>query len=187
LKSGFREFNIEMQGDWAPIDQIVTAMKQDRADLDVRDNAALTGILQSYDDVGRFELKDGWMRKLARDQRMHGSHQYANNTHAENSQESNVYAKPNARPWSRNGAKPWIRPSPWTRVKQEVKEEYNAHNTSYDKTKPAPPPGLHWKRYVDSGTLWWYYEGPLGKWWAVPEHADQIITSAIIKEFEQEE
>merc|ERR1711920_1182870 len=30
---------------------------------------------------------------------------------------------------------------------------------------PGPPPGLHWTRYHDDGEVWWYYEGPLGKWW----------------------
>jgi len=34
---------------------------------------------------------------------------------------------------------------------------------------PSPPPGDHWKKFTDGGTLWWYYEGPLGKWWCTDE------------------
>lgn len=32
--------------------------------------------------------------------------------------------------------------------------------------KPPPPPGEHWTKYEDDGTFWFYYEGPLGKWWS---------------------
>lgn len=31
--------------------------------------------------------------------------------------------------------------------------------------KPTPPPGVHWTKYEDEGNLWWYYDGPLGKFW----------------------
>ena len=30
---------------------------------------------------------------------------------------------------------------------------------------PSRPPGDGWTQYEDHGVLWWYYEGPLGKWW----------------------
>lgn len=30
---------------------------------------------------------------------------------------------------------------------------------------PPPPPGSNWTKYADEGTVWWYYEGSLGKWW----------------------
>mmetsp|Transcript_34341 Transcript_34341/g.80370 ORF Transcript_34341/g.80370 Transcript_34341/m.80370 type:complete len:309 (+) Transcript_34341:135-1061(+) len=32
-------------------------------------------------------------------------------------------------------------------------------------SKPLPPPGPHWTQYCDQGCLWWYYEGPMGRWW----------------------
>lgn len=31
--------------------------------------------------------------------------------------------------------------------------------------KPLPPPGAGWSKFVDDGHFWWFYEGPLGKWW----------------------
>jgi hypothetical protein len=32
---------------------------------------------------------------------------------------------------------------------------------------PPRPPGEYWTQYTDEGQdkVWWYYEGPLGKWW----------------------
>ena len=30
---------------------------------------------------------------------------------------------------------------------------------------PSRPPGDGWIQYEDHGVPWWYYEGPLGKWW----------------------
>mmetsp|Transcript_150952 Transcript_150952/g.485109 ORF Transcript_150952/g.485109 Transcript_150952/m.485109 type:complete len:126 (+) Transcript_150952:1-378(+) len=37
--------------------------------------------------------------------------------------------------------------------------------SSADPRAPPLPPGECWVRYTDKGVLWWYYEGPLGKWW----------------------
>lgn len=35
--------------------------------------------------------------------------------------------------------------------------------------RPSPPGGrnskLSWTKYEDEGTIWWFYEGALGKWW----------------------
>jgi len=31
--------------------------------------------------------------------------------------------------------------------------------------RPPNPPGDHWVKYTDDGALWWFYDGPLGKWW----------------------
>ena len=31
---------------------------------------------------------------------------------------------------------------------------------------PESPPGEHWKKFDDEGHIWWYYEGPRGKWWS---------------------
>eukprot|EP00428_Durinskia_dybowskii_P003847 CAMPEP_0170281888 /NCGR_PEP_ID=MMETSP0116_2-20130129/40964_1 /TAXON_ID=400756 /ORGANISM="Durinskia baltica, Strain CSIRO CS-38" /LENGTH=330 /DNA_ID=CAMNT_0010533231 /DNA_START=26 /DNA_END=1018 /DNA_ORIENTATION=- len=30
---------------------------------------------------------------------------------------------------------------------------------------PDDPPGDHWTKYTDDGVLWWFYDGPKGKWW----------------------
>lgn len=39
---------------------------------------------------------------------------------------------------------------------------------------PPPPPGKHWEQFDDEGVLWWYYEGPLGKWFT---YDGQILQS----------
>lgn len=31
--------------------------------------------------------------------------------------------------------------------------------------RPPHPPGDNWVKYTDDGVLWWFYDGPLGKWW----------------------
>ena len=30
---------------------------------------------------------------------------------------------------------------------------------------PDKPPGEDWKAFIDDDLKWWYYDGPLGKWW----------------------
>lgn len=30
---------------------------------------------------------------------------------------------------------------------------------------PAKPPSEGWTKYVDNMVIWWFYEGPWGKWW----------------------
>jgi hypothetical protein len=31
---------------------------------------------------------------------------------------------------------------------------------------PPAPPGQHWQKFEEEDAgVWWYYEGPLGKWW----------------------
>jgi len=39
--------------------------------------------------------------------------------------------------------------------------------------RPEPPvPGgenLHWKQFQDEGFMWWFYDGPCGKWWVGDE------------------
>jgi len=35
---------------------------------------------------------------------------------------------------------------------------------------PPEPPGEYWTKYTDEGHLWWYYEGPLGRWWCIDAH-----------------
>jgi len=41
-----------------------------------------------------------------------------------------------------------------------------------DQKKPAPPPGEHWTKYEDEGTVWFYYEGPFGKFWCPNDARD---------------
>lgn len=31
--------------------------------------------------------------------------------------------------------------------------------------RPPSPPGQHWIKYIDDEVLWWFYDGPKGKWW----------------------
>ena len=41
----------------------------------------------------------------------------------------------------------------------------NPRKTKNKMPRPRKPPGKHWTMYTDQGTDWWYYEGPLGKWY----------------------
>lgn len=43
-----------------------------------------------------------------------------------------------------------------------------------ERRKPAMPPGEGWMKFQDNGTDWYYYEGPLGKWWVL-EGSDEIM------------
>ena len=36
---------------------------------------------------------------------------------------------------------------------------------------PPPPPGEHWQCFDDAGVLWWFYDGPKGKWWLTDSDA----------------
>eukprot|EP00928_Gymnodinium_smaydae_P036696 TRINITY_DN25611_c0_g1_i1.p1 TRINITY_DN25611_c0_g1~~TRINITY_DN25611_c0_g1_i1.p1 ORF type:complete len:237 (+),score=38.53 TRINITY_DN25611_c0_g1_i1:73-783(+) len=51
-------------------------------------------------------------------------------------------------------------------------ESSSAASSSELSLVPARPPGEYWTRYNDCGELWWYYEGPLGKWWCSSETED---------------
>lgn len=47
-----------------------------------------------------------------------------------------------------------------------------ANGITLDQKKPAPPPGDHWTKYEDDGNIWFYYEGPLGKFWCPGDNRD---------------
>ena len=40
---------------------------------------------------------------------------------------------------------------------------------------PEGPPGQHWKKYSDDDFLWWYYEGPAGKWWCNDGEGQKVV------------
>lgn len=44
---------------------------------------------------------------------------------------------------------------------------------SSDVSRPPGPPGEFWTQYTDEGQgkTWWFYEGPLGKWWCDDDDA----------------
>eukprot|EP00435_Cladocopium_sp_Y103_P070757 s861_g36.t1 len=49
-----------------------------------------------------------------------------------------------------------------------VKAETMRWPTQVTVPKPDPPPGDYWTRYQDEGggEYWYFYDGPLGQWWA---------------------
>jgi hypothetical protein len=46
------------------------------------------------------------------------------------------------------------------------------NGVTLDQRKPPPPPGDHWTKYEDEGNIWFYYEGPLGKFWCPADNKD---------------
>jgi len=40
--------------------------------------------------------------------------------------------------------------------------------------RPERPPGPYWTLYTDEGERWWYYEGPLGRWWMTLHGHDML-------------
>lgn len=55
-------------------------------------------------------------------------------------------------------------------------EQHSAPSPEHDGRCPKPPGlngGPHWTKFKDDDTCWWYYEGPLGKWWCGEEPGSQ--------------
>lgn len=57
----------------------------------------------------------------------------------------------------------------------------DAANIPLEQEPPLPcvsgkKPGDHWTKYEDDGTIWFYYEGPLGKWWSTGESVERYET-----------
>jgi hypothetical protein len=52
---------------------------------------------------------------------------------------------------------------------EAAQEEEEAIQAEPPMGTPSPPPGEHWSKFHDNGIMWWYYEGPLGKWWCQDE------------------
>merc|ERR1711879_123736 len=41
-------------------------------------------------------------------------------------------------------------------------------------TTPPPPPGVGWMKFQDDGLLWWYYEGQKGKYWCSEATGNEV-------------
>lgn len=48
---------------------------------------------------------------------------------------------------------------------------------SFNASRPLPPPGVNWTQYTDEGQgkTWWFYDGPLGKWWCDDDDAEPKV------------
>jgi len=187
LKRGNEEgMKIHTNG-WASLTDIVDTMKRKRSDLDVGDADALQKLLQETDSAGRFEIQDGWIRKIDRDQRTAPQ----NSARPQQSTTSSLpepAGAPPSQPASQTYAAPF---NAWAKQETDeakvdwggddeapetargvsaVKAEPVDDERSDGRSAPKKPPGKHWTMYDDGGTYWWYYEGPKGVWWMGPEH-----------------
>mmetsp|Transcript_2636 Transcript_2636/g.8847 ORF Transcript_2636/g.8847 Transcript_2636/m.8847 type:complete len:184 (+) Transcript_2636:3-554(+) len=167
-------------GGWAVLGEVAAAIGRSRPDLGEFDAQGLGALLEETDEAGRFELCGGKIRKIGRDQRQprptrHGT-PYATST-ASVGTEGSLPPPPRYRRRSRSlssasvrsirrGRSPSRSPSPAAATLGVGQPQQPLGSTA--KT-PLPPPGEHWTKYQDRGKDWFYYEGPLGRWWCEAE------------------
>jgi hypothetical protein len=62
-------------------------------------------------------------------------------------------------------------------VDAEMEVDAGLGASTADANSPPPPPGDHWVQYTDEGQdkTWWYYEGPLGKWWCDDDNSEPRV------------
>lgn len=70
LQRGHKELGLQVaEGGFGWLDELAVAMQRNRPDLGKHDTASLQALLRSSDEAGRFEVRDGRVRKLHRDAR----------------------------------------------------------------------------------------------------------------------
>ena len=172
LKKGYSELGIDVtDGGWARLDTVAAAGRQDRRDFASLDADKLRDILKESDTSGRFEITGAYLRKVRRDERAWTRRSRETDLETDRSLTlaaavTSVRTSPGEAGGAGNGAGS-------TRVNAEVvAAEGPAHEAVVDAVdvggRPCPPgpPGDHWDIYRDHCDDWYFYDGPLGKWWA---------------------
>jgi len=146
--SGLKPFS--RQG-WANVDEIVEVLKWKRADFGISDGQHLRDILSETDMEGRFQIDArGRLKKVQRELRLPRKPTSApsKSRRTTAAQETSIVKK------TEDGSE--LPP---------VLQASSGRPTETADGVPEKPPGEHWTKYTDDGALWWYYEGPKGKWW----------------------
>mmetsp|Transcript_126608 Transcript_126608/g.369961 ORF Transcript_126608/g.369961 Transcript_126608/m.369961 type:complete len:451 (+) Transcript_126608:98-1450(+) len=182
LRHGHRELMVAVDtAGWARLDVIAAAMRRSRPDLGEFDAQRLQALLQETDEAGRFEISAGRLRKLGRDHRQPRLAQHVQPPTLSSSggperararscgrgrsasrSSSSVHSIHPGRPRS-------LSPPPVATSGESMPHPFSEK----EKGKPPPPPGDHWTKYQDHGRDWFFYEGPLGRWWC-ESAADEI-------------
>lgn len=165
FKRGYEELDLHLKDGWAQLGDLAEVVSRKRRDFGITDAAGLRELLERTDDAGRFEIDEeaGLIRLLERAQRRHPK--------ASNGKEQDRWRQ-------RTEVKEELHPRQQRRW--EVKEEAFAQVEpsasaasvaaapgAVGRGPPAPGdmPKKHWQMFQDNGSVWFYYEGPLGKWW----------------------
>uniref|UniRef100_A0A7S4W4Y7 2'-phosphotransferase n=1 Tax=Alexandrium monilatum TaxID=311494 RepID=A0A7S4W4Y7_9DINO len=180
LRHGHRELmlSVDVAG-WAELHAIARAMRRSRPDFGEFDARRLQALLEETDVVGRFEVAGGKLRKLARDHRQPRPDRCAQPAPAAPSAASGgIWGLPvdshrrgrsgssssSIRSVRRRGS-PSRSPSPAAALPANGAHLARQPQASGTGMPPPPPPGDEWTKYQDNGKDWYYYEGPLGRWW----------------------
>eukprot|EP00928_Gymnodinium_smaydae_P052837 TRINITY_DN36988_c0_g1_i1.p1 TRINITY_DN36988_c0_g1~~TRINITY_DN36988_c0_g1_i1.p1 ORF type:complete len:400 (-),score=64.58 TRINITY_DN36988_c0_g1_i1:88-1287(-) len=150
LKKGYQELGIDLKaGEWALLTDLAEALGRTKPDFGIHDAAALREMLEQTDYAGRFEIDaDGYCRKVQRELR-----------------QPQDRAQPARGGWQASA------PAAGGRVVQPPWRGRPGHSAALQApdppgVKPAPP----WQVFQDSGVIWYYYDGPLGRWWCQNAH-----------------
>merc|ERR1740123_1797107 len=166
LRHGHRELLVTVDSaGWADLNDLAFALRGCRSDFGEVDGARLRALLLETDDAGRFEISGDKLRKVGRDEHrprvasrapempaaLTSARQGARNQRARSISDSSSHRVRRAsRSLSSSAPRPVVL----------GKAEAPAGG------KPSKPPGPYWTRFQDGGQDWWFYEGPLGKWWS---------------------
>lgn len=130
-------------GEWANLDELAKSVDESQLGVSVRNAADLCELLAKADTVGRFEVNEGYVRKVPRNER-----------------------RPQDPGRVRRRTESWPAENI---VNCAVKGESSScdESSAYVGSLEGPdgPPGAFWQQFQDNGVIWWYYEGPQGKWW----------------------
>jgi len=201
LKSGHHDAGIHLKdGEWASLEDLAEVLGRSKANLRVSSAQELREVLEATDQAGRFEISSqGHVRKVQRDSRTaratsgdcgkktwgsvtHSSPK-AKSPHGDAAVSERESGSPQKRRVTLNGHERARVASPEEEVMspEESPARDNEETSMLDDFLDAPapprgapgkPPGPDWKKYVDGETHWWYYEGPLGKWWVQEDGAE---------------
>jgi len=200
LKSGYRELGIELEDfGSARVSEIVEALLSQRPQLGISDEDSLEKILEETDTEGRFEIDTlGRIRKVPRSdrrprkskRRSSESPDNGGNSEAGHSDKrSRSRSRPRLRSRSRSSesqTRSWLPQAnvrsftPRVDRRQQDKSrspspKASSRNETADASDgPAPPPGEYWTNYKDDDKIWWYYDGPKGKWWCIDSNRTHI-------------
>jgi len=167
LKGGHAAMGVQLGADgWTSLEGLAVELNKRRPDFGVADGIQFKELLETSDMDGRFEFDArGRVRKVERDQRQRRSVGAVA-----------FQANGSAGSWAAPAGGGDRGPPPATvtvngsRAAAPAEAAPAAATGAVDSAAsngqiPPNPPGEFWTEYVDDDVYWWYYEGPLGKWW----------------------
>jgi len=126
-------------------------MKHTRPDFGEFSAEKLQQVIETNDITGRFEFKEGFLRKVPKCSRRRRSvPQWEVSNHQ---QPLRMHGRSQSLSSAQSGG---CSPTPMEVEGSRLEES------------PGPPLGEHWTKYQDDGQIWWYYEGR--QWWCANEH-----------------